>query len=357
METGDRVVKVKSRASEERLLEIRSQAASASLQAVTPGVPKAPEAGYYGLPVLKEPQWSWEVPAYLFTGGAAGAAALIAGAAGIGGTNPRLLRDARRLATVCGTISPLLLISDLGKPSRFLNMLRVFKVQSPMSVGSWTLLVFSNAAVASALFGRLRPDGSTALGSAAQAVSSLTGLALTTYTGVLLGVTAIPVWAENSVLLPFHFGASGLASAVAILQLAGHENDRGLHALGIASAAAETVVGARIELKSNPATRPLKSGASGWLTRAGGLLSGPLPLALRLLAGRRQDGRSVWLRRAAAVSAVAGSVLTRFAWVEAGKASARDPKPVLETPDDQQPKPVGRSRAQARLKAADVSTS
>lgn len=151
-----------------------------------------------------------------------------------------------------------------------------------MSVGSWTLLVFSNSALASALFGRSRPDGPTFLGSTAQAVSSLAGLALSTYTGVLLGATAIPAWAEHSTLLPFHFGASGLASAVAILQLAGHENDRGLHALGIASAAAETIVGARIELQSEPATRPLKSGRSGWLTRAGGLLSGPLPLALRL---------------------------------------------------------------------------
>src|SRR5437660_10347067 len=38
---------------------------------------------------------------------------------------------------------PPLLIKDLGRPERFLNMLRIFKVKSPMSIGSWCLLVFS----------------------------------------------------------------------------------------------------------------------------------------------------------------------------------------------------------------------
>ncbi|HEV2381167.1 MAG TPA: hypothetical protein VG206_15405 [Terriglobia bacterium] len=92
----------------------------------------------------------------------------------------------------------------------------------------------------------------------------------------------------------------------------------------------ETVAGARIEIQSKPAQRALKEGRSGWLTRAGGLLSGPLPLALRLLAGRSDSPRSTSLRRAAAVSMIAGSFITRVAWVNAGQASAGDPPVILE---------------------------
>ena len=323
------------RASEARLDEIRREAQLQAPQSLSATPAPNSMTGYYGLPVLKEPQWKWEVPAYLFTGGAAGAAALIAGAGSLCGASPRLVRDARRLAAICGAVSPVLLISDLGKPSRFLNMLRVLKPQSPMSVGSWTLVLFSNAAAASAFFSRAK-HRFTILGPAAQAVSSASGLVMSTYTGVLLGATAIPAWAENAALLPFHFGASALGSAVAILQLAGHENDGALNALGIASAAAETLVGGRIELESKAAVRPLKRGSSGWLTRTGGLLSGPLPLLLRLLAGGRRSRGAVNLRRAAAASSIAGSVLTRFAWIEAGRASARDPSAILTKPVKEQ---------------------
>jgi len=327
---------------ERRLAEIRREAEQHQPEAFSLPAAPAPESGYYGLPVLKGPQWKWEVPAYLFVGGTAGAAAFVAGAGSLFEARPRLIRDARNLAAVCGALSPPLLISDLGKPSRFLGMFRVFKLRSPMSVGSWTLMVFANSAIASAYLGTRRSHGplSSILGSAAHVVSGLSGLAMTTYTGVLLGVTAIPAWSENAVLLPLHFSASALGSAVSLLQFLGHENDPALRRLGIFSAAAETAVGAAIELRSSPAMRPLKRGTSGWLTRAGGLLSGPLPLALRLMAGRNQDKRSVKLRRWAAASTVVGSLLTRYAWLKAGSAAARDPSLVLTRPADRQPKTV-----------------
>ena len=82
--------------------------------------------GYYGLPLLKPPVWTWEVPAYFFVGGGAGAAAVIAAAARLSGGRDELARDARWIAAVGGAIAPPLLISDLGRPERFLNMLRVF---------------------------------------------------------------------------------------------------------------------------------------------------------------------------------------------------------------------------------------
>jgi formate-dependent nitrite reductase membrane component NrfD len=286
---------------------------------------------YYGLPTLKRPVWTWEVPAYFFVGGAAGAAATIAAAARIAGGRPDLVRDARWIAAAGGLISPPLLIADLGRPERFLNMLRVFKVQSPMSVGAWTLVAFSNAAAASACADWIdRASGGRVpvrvLGNAAEAVAAATGLVLSTYTGVLIGATAIPSWAENVRILPVHFGASAIGSAVSILELMGHR-DPALNMLGAGAAAIETLIGASLELSlasrgsADAATRealvPLTHGWSGRVVRAGGVLSGPLPLALRVLAARSPSAR-----KAAAVSTIVGSVLTRVGWLAAGRESA-----------------------------------
>jgi hypothetical protein len=150
------------------------------------------------------------------------------------------------------------------------------------------------------------------------------GLPFSNYTGVLIGATAVPVWNENVSDLPIHFGASGLNAAVGILELMGNDKSRALQALGLGAAAAECWEGFRLESKSKPNLEPLKRGMSGTVVRAGGLLSGPLPLALRLasiVTGGRQSSR---LRRLAATSAIAGSLLTRIGWIHAGHVSARD---------------------------------
>jgi formate-dependent nitrite reductase membrane component NrfD len=276
---------------------------------------------YYGLPTLKQPVWTWEVPAYFFVGGAAGAAATIAAAARLAGGRPELVRDARWIAAVGGAISPPLLIADLGRPERFLNMLRVFKVQSPMSVGAWTLVAFSNAAGAAAFADWIdRASGGRIpvrlIGNAAESLAAATGLVLSTYTGVLIGATAIPAWSENVRVLPLHFGASAVGSAVSILELLGHR-DPALNLLGAGAAAVETLIGASLELSSSDALVPLKHDWSGGMVRAGGVLSGPLPLALRLIAGRSPSAR-----KAAAISTLVGSLLTRVGWLAAGRESA-----------------------------------
>jgi Polysulfide reductase len=297
-----------------------------------------PESGYYGLPILKKPQWKKEIPLYLFCGGAAGAAAILASVGQLTGADERLVRDGRYLAAIAGAVSPALLIADLGMPSRFLNMLRVFKIQSPMSVGSWTLVTFSSSAMAAAFLSAWQRRNSSAtpikiLESASHFISTITGAVLLTYTGVLLGATAIPVWNQNARVLPAHFAASGLAAAGALLELRGHQAPA-LNAIGIATALAETAVGASIELRKNLALKPLKSGRSGWLTRLGGLLAGPVPLVLRLLALGGDKGRSMKLRKIAAASSVAGSLATRFAWTQAGATSATDARLLLDRDAD-----------------------
>lgn len=322
---------------EKSLQQIRREADASGKAQPTLGaqggtIARAHAAGYYGMPALKRPQWTVEVPIYFFVGGMAGAASVIGAVGHFSSSDQRLIRNSRWIAALGGLISPALLISDLGVPSRFLNMLRVFKIQSPMSVGSWTLVAFSNSAAAAAVFGELEtrwPHGAIRfLTSASQIASALTGMILSTYTGVLIGATAIPVWNEHISILPVHFAASGMASAASALELAGSDSVV-LNRIAIGAAAVEIATGASVEFRSIPASQPLRSGTGGRAMRAAGLLSGPIPLALRLLASGDKRG-SRRLRRAAAISSLAGSLLTRWAWIRAGKASANDPTVSLQ---------------------------
>jgi len=325
-----------------RLEEIRREAERrgqlrvvAARPAGAPFPQATPENGYYGIPLLKEPPWKWEIPLYFFVGGAAGAAAVIGAIADYTGADRELVQHARWIAAAGSVISPALLIADLGRPERFLTMLRVFKPQSPMSMGVWTLLGFSSGAAAAAFAAFLQARYGPSLPlrmleNAGQAASLAFGLPFSNYTGVLIGATAIPVWNRNAGDLPVHFGASALGSAVGILELLGHRKSRALQALGLGAALFETWEGGRIESRSDSHLDPLKHGASGWITRSGGMLSGPIPLFLRALSmfGTRKSSSS--LRRLAGWSAVVGSLMTRFAWVHAGHTSVRNWKLPLE---------------------------
>src|SRR5581483_1162735 len=184
-----------------------------------------------------------------------------------------------------------------------------FKVQSPMSVGAWTLTAFSTFSAA-ALFaqeiGKRTDLPVRIVGDAAAILSAATGLVMSTYTGVLVGATSIPAWSKHASMLPLHFGASALASAVSFLELLGHDEEA-LNALGFAAAAWETWVGASIELRGGTESRPLRNGATGITTRIGGFFSGPVPLLLRIAGFRSRR-----FRTAAAASSLLGSLITRF---------------------------------------------
>jgi hypothetical protein len=279
-------------------------------------VPMKPDTGYYGMPLLKEPVWTWEVPAYFFVGGAAGAAAVVGAAAQIAGADRDLVSDARWIAGAGALLAGPLLIADLGRPERFLNMLRVFKIQSPMSVGAWTLTAFGAFASAALFADEMQKRTQLPvqlIGDASAILSAATGLVMATYTGVLIGATAIPVWSNHVSILPIHFGASALASAVSMLELAGHDEEA-LNLLGLGVAAFETYMGYRIESDRGVESDPLRRGMTGMTTRIGGFFSGPLPLLLRIAR----------FRKAAAASSLLGSLITRMAWVEAGKTSSHD---------------------------------
>jgi formate-dependent nitrite reductase membrane component NrfD len=172
-------------------------------------VPEEEVRSYYGQPILKEPTWTWEIPAYFFTGGLAGASADLSLVARLAG-NHVLARRALLVALGGVGVSPVLLISDLGRPERFYEMLRVLKPTSPMSVGTWVLSAFGTStgiAAASDVFGIFPRAGRFF-----EALSALLGPALATYTAVLIADTSVPVWHEARRELPLVFAASSAAS-------------------------------------------------------------------------------------------------------------------------------------------------
>jgi len=262
---------------------------------------------------FKPPVWTWEVPLYFFVGGVAGISAVIAFVSSMTGTDTGTTIAARWVAATGALVSPLLLISDLGRPARFLYMLRVFKPTSAMSVGAWTLMAFSTAVVAS--LGLSLADwhftGVRLTAAALDIVASATGLVLATYTGVLLGATVIPAWADRHRWLPFEFGISSLGAAASVVELVGGYTSA-LHRAALAAALIETFVWiARLASRRHERKHP-RADSTAWAA----VLSGPVALLLRLA--------GFWLlpaRVAAGASAVAASVLLRFGWLAAGRTS------------------------------------
>ena len=195
---------------------------------------------YHGQPVIKQPTWTWEIPVYFFTGGVAGASAGLAYLSGLRG-NDVLARRAWITGAVAIGVSPPLLISDLGRPARFLNMLRMFKVTSPMSVGSW-ILSASGAATAVAAANELTglfPRASKI----ARPAAALAGLPLSTYTAALIANTAVPVWHEGRRWLPFVFGSgAALSAGAAAVAVTPVEHARPARRLALAAAAVEVAI-------------------------------------------------------------------------------------------------------------------
>jgi formate-dependent nitrite reductase membrane component NrfD len=322
------------KATEERLDEIRKAAADKA-----PPVGQVPrparhppqirgKESYYGLPVLKAPVWTWEVPLYFFVGGIAGVSAVVAFAAQMFARDPALTRAALWVAMIGALVCPVLLIADLGRPERFLAMLRVAKIRSPMSVGAWTLVAFSNCALVALLGNELILRGyvnwlTIGMSWAGEFTGALTGLILAAYTGVLIGATPNPVWSHNRKALPPHFLASAVGGAGGVLELMGFLIPA-TNFLGFAAAAIETLLGVHFELSRLPVNAPLHRGKSAWTFRLAGVLAGPGALLLRLISDSAAG------RRAAAICFLAGSLLSRYGWIWAGVASAKDPEALFQ---------------------------
>jgi formate-dependent nitrite reductase membrane component NrfD len=279
---------------------------------------------YYGRPIIKEPTWTWEIPTYFFTGGLAGASAVLSSAARVSG-NETLARRALYVGAVADLVSPVLLVSDLGRPERFHHMLRVVKVTSPMNLGSWVLLVNGGATTTAAalqLLGKWKP-----LRIAASIVAALAGPPLATYTGVLLADTAVPVWHEGRHELPWIFGASAAASAGATAAIFTPTRDAGpARRLAVAGVLAEGALMQAMELRLGKIGEVYHEGAAGKFSWAAKGLS---VAGAALLAKRGGKSRAAAVAGGAMVCA--GELCLRWSVFKAGFQSARDPKYVVES--------------------------
>jgi formate-dependent nitrite reductase membrane component NrfD len=277
---------------------------------------------YYGRPILKEPVWKWQIPAYFFFGGLGGASGTLSGLALAAGNEP-LGKVSSYVGAVADTLSPALLIADLGRPERFLNMFRVFKITSPMSVGSWLLAAGGTASGVGAaleLLGVLKP-----VRVAAHAAAAALGPTQCTYTAALIADTAIPVWHDARHELPFVFAASSAATAgAAAAALVPPEHAGPARRTAVWGSVARIALSAAMQARLGMVGEVYRKGTAGRLSAVAiaatatgaGLLAGP---------GRRSRG----VAALGGALVLGGELASRFATFKAGFQSARDPKYVV----------------------------
>jgi formate-dependent nitrite reductase membrane component NrfD len=303
----------------------------------------APVSEIHG-PFIHAPVWSWEVATYFWFGGMASGAAFVALACDIAGDH-RSAAIARKVALGAVAPAPVLLVADLGRPERFLNMMRIIKPRSPMNTGAWCLVAFSGSgslAVAADLAGRAK--AARALG----ALTALLGSYLGSYTGVLLACTAVPVWARSRTILGPAFVATATATGAAATRLVlvarglprGHPTRSALGTLETASMLTELSISALGERRLGDAADALRRGQPGLYFRSAKTFAA-LGLSLRLVA-RRTGQREHEL---ASPMYLAAGLLFRLAWVSAGKASATDDAAVAAMARDRRAQHDGHQQA------------
>lgn len=283
---------------------------------------------YYGIPVLKQPVWIWTIALYFYMGGLAGMSATLGSAAQlVGGREMRhVVMKTRWIATLGAAISTVLLIQDLGRPERFLHMLRVFKLTSPMSMGSWILSAFSAAAGGAAVLPYC-PRLFRPLGEMCGIIAGLLGLPLAAYTGVLLVQTAVPLW-KNRLwsVLALCSGTAASSSFLEMLPLNAKES-RAVELFGIIGKLGEILIASQIEREAarvERVARPLHDGLTGLLWQGAKVLTVASALA-SIVPGHSRKKRVI-----AGVLGTAAGLCVRFAYFFAGKRSARDPRATFE---------------------------
>jgi formate-dependent nitrite reductase membrane component NrfD len=281
---------------------------------------------YYGMSVINPPVWEErEIAGYLFLGGLAGGSSLLA-SLGDATDRPALARRCGVCASGAILLSLAALIKDLGRPERFLNMLRVLKPTSPMNVGTWILVVYSPlnlGSSASRVSGRLQR-----LGAVAGAGAAVTGTLVSTYTGALIADTAVPAWHEGHRELPFLFASSAaIAAGGAGLILAPRRENSPAWRMALLGGVGELVIGQLYEqrLARGGVRQALDTGTAGRRMKLAKALAAGGVVSAALL-GRRSRAAAI----GAGAALVASSALTRFGIFAAGMKSAEDPRYTVE---------------------------
>jgi formate-dependent nitrite reductase membrane component NrfD len=276
---------------------------------------------YYDTPVINKPVWEApDIPGYFFLAGLAGASSVIAAGAQLTG-RPHLARASKLASTVAAGLSGVALVHDLGRPSRFLNMLRVVKPSSPMSVGSWLLATYapmSAAASFHAVTGRLPLMG--ALGTAGAAA---VGPAVATYTAALISNTAVPAWHDGFRHMPFLFSASAVSAAAGWGMMSAPLGETTpARRLGVSAALAELGLMQAMKHSMGEAGEAFSESERGHRYEQAATAVSAAGIGLAALLGRRSRLASTL----GGAALLAGSALTRFAIFEAGLTSAENPR-------------------------------
>ena len=266
--------------------------------------------------MLKTPHWEMMIVWYFFLGGIAGGAYFTAAIAdNFGSVRDRAVARAGYLLSLplvgaCG----LLLIADLGVPSRFLNMMRTFKFWDPMSIGAWAVGVFGLFTFVSSVLSLSSSESLANLRRKLGLVGMLFGFFLASYTGVLLSNTALPFWSDAR-LMGALFLASGASTGIAAITLAlfltGHTAGEAWGKLKHAdhySMIIELVLVLALVILLGAAARPLTGGHHATLFW-GGLVGVGLvvPLVLDLVGSRVRT-----LGAVAAVLVLIGGFVLRY---------------------------------------------
>ncbi|GAB48320.1 NrfD/PsrC family molybdoenzyme membrane anchor subunit [Mobilicoccus pelagius] len=292
-------------------------------------VPEVEFSSYYGRQIVKPAPWKNEIPAYLYMGGLAAGSALVAAGGEMTGRT-ELQRNGRLVALAALGGSTVALVSDLGKPSRFYNMMRTVKLTSPMSVGSWILAgfgAFTGVAAFSEVMkqvlpedvpgARLWPIGDRLASLGAGAFSA----PLAAYTAVLLADTATPTWHSSYKELPFVFVGSAMAAAGGAAMVTTSPRETApARRMALGGAVLEVGAHRLMERSMGLTAEPLHTGKAATYLKVSKacMYAGA---ALTAVGGRRRP-----LAVLAGLALNAGSALTRFGVFEAGIASAKDPK-------------------------------
>jgi formate-dependent nitrite reductase membrane component NrfD len=302
---------------------------------------------YYGLPVIHGPHWKWLIVVYFFLGGISSASYVIASIVELFGRKEdhQVVRVGRYLSLATLLPCPVLLILDLGRPERFLYMLRIVKLRSPMSMGTWGLTLFGGfcgltavkQAAHDGLLGWLGPLNQLLVrlpSRALHSIGSVFGFFVGGYTGILLAITAVPLWAKNYLLLGPLFLASAMSTAASAMTLiltfmrgTRPETLRRLERLDSITLSTEIGLLAVAYAHSGDVIgRPLRRGALGRVAQAGFLGGIVLPLVLQSASALGRHRPSHALSRLASMLVLVGGFILRYVFVIGGRQSAADPE-------------------------------
>jgi formate-dependent nitrite reductase membrane component NrfD len=299
---------------------------------------------------VEDPHWTWEIIAYFFLGGIAAGSYFLAVLIEWFGSeeDAALTTIAYRIAFPLIVVSALLLTIDLDQPLRFWHMMFqsevvkqalaegfpssgagwrtmthavAFKYWSPMSAGSWGLVVFGACSFIS-FVGTLLPRGFRVswlpvrlLHFIFQLLGCIAGFFIASYTGALLSATNQPMWSDTVWLAPL-FLASAASTSLATLSLLARWGNVGtpaarerLEGSGTLALGLELVVlGAFVASLGDNLFPVLMTWRGRLLIFGTLLLSVLLPLLLHAHVGRRR----AWGVPAAALCALLGGLMLRY---------------------------------------------